>query len=122
MSASMYQQELMEHFKMSPHRGKISNPDYAAQDDNPSCGDRISITLSIINNLINDMKFSGSGCVISQASASILAEYLVGKPLTVLREMEERDILGLIKISLGPTRMRCATLSISVAKSALCKV
>jgi len=118
----MYQQELMEHFKMSPYRGEISSPDYAAQDDNPSCGDRISITFSIVNNLINDMKFSGSGCVISQASASILAEYLVGKPLTVLREMEERDILGLIKISLGPTRMRCATLSISVAKSALCKV
>ena len=119
MSVSMYQQELMEHYKMSPHRGEILNPDYAAQDDNPSCGDRIEITFSVVNNLINDMKFSGSGCVISQASASILAEHLIGKSLETLREMEERDILNLIKISLGPTRMRCATLSISVAKSAL---
>jgi len=75
--------------------------------------------LNIVDGKIVDMKFSGSGCVISQAAASMLAEHIIGNADEFLRKMNEQDMVDLLHVPLGPARRKCATLAFSVAKSAL---
>lgn len=114
MSETIYQQILMEHYRHSPHRGELADATHQCSNENPSCGDRLSISLKIVDNKIVDMKFIGSGCIISQASASILADHLIGKSVDILQTMTGADLIALLNISLGPNRTRCATLPLLV--------
>lgn len=110
----LYQEELMEHFKYPHNKKKIINPSFTAGQDNPSCGDRIAIEGLIQNNKVIDLGFSGSGCVISQATASMLTQLCKNKSLDDILALTKEDIINLVGIKLGPTRLKCALLSLQV--------
>jgi nitrogen fixation NifU-like protein len=91
-------------------------------DSNPLCGDEIDIHLKVDGDKIRDVKFEGRGCAISQASASMLTEMVMGKPLTSIKELSKDDILENIGLtSLGPARIKCALLSLKVLKLGMVK-
>ena len=81
MSSKIYQEELMEHFKNPRNKGRLDNPDIISGEYNPSCGDKVCIDCKIKDGIIEDIGFVGSGCVISQASASMIPSYARGRRL-----------------------------------------
>ena len=119
MSIKLYQEELMDHFKNPRNYGKLENPDFSGEDDNPSCGDRISITGLVENGQITDIQFEGKGCVLSQATTSMLTEHLKGKSVEEAASLTEKDILEMVGLELGPVRMKCALLPFMVLKNAI---
>lgn len=108
----LYQQELLEHYKNPRHKGKIVNPDISSGVLNPSCGDSVQVQAKVKDNKIAEIKFQGSGCVISQAVASMLTEQILGKDLDSILKLDKNFMLSLVKIPLGPNRLRCALLAL----------
>lgn len=106
----LYQEELLDHYRYPRNYGILENPDIISESLNPSCGDEVSIQAHVQNGHISILKFQGKGCVISQAAASLLTQYAHNKPLEMLQKLTKDDILALIGITLGPTRLRCALL------------
>ncbi len=121
MNREIYREFIIELFR-SPHNfGKMENPDRSAEVNNPTCGDRITLYLKLDNNKIMDVSFSGHGCAISQASASLMTDAVKGKSLEEVKALGQEDVLKLIKLDLSrnPTRMRCALLVLDALKKAL---
>lgn len=114
----LYRQVIIERYKNPHMRGKLDPHDYSYQDDNPLCGDVIRIDLRVDDDeTISEAAFSGEGCAISQASADLLTESLIGKSLQEVRDMSKDDVLELLGIELGPVRLKCALLSLKVVKA-----
>ena len=109
---NLYKHELIDHFKNPRNYGKLQNPDFDSEVLNPSCGDQISFQALVDNNVIKEIAFQGNGCVISQATASLLSEFCKGQSLETIKNLSKDDILTLIGIDLGPTRLRCGLLSL----------
>lgn len=121
MSSKNYQEELFEHFKYPCNKKCVNNPDFKSGHDNPSCGDKITIEGNILDNKIIDVGFNGSGCVISQAATSMLTEFCKGKTVDEILALTKDDVLNLVKIELGPNRLKCALLCLQVLQDALGK-
>ncbi len=119
MNDKLYQEELLEHYKYPKHRKKLATHDFKAGDYNPSCGDRIAIEGTVNDNVITDLGFEGSGCVISQAATSMLTEMCVGNTIEAVMALTKDDISTLIGIPLGPTRLKCALLCLQVLQEGL---
>ncbi|MBV8530370.1 MAG: iron-sulfur cluster assembly scaffold protein, partial [Candidatus Eremiobacteraeota bacterium] len=99
--------------------GELENPTTTAEDLNPLCGDRIRMDFDVdAAGRVRDVRFSGRGCAISQASASMLTESLVGMPLTDVAKLDKQIVLDNVGIGISPARMKCVTLALKVAKSA----
>lgn len=108
----LYKEELLDHYRFPRHKGKLIQPDFTSGQHNPSCGDQIVIEAKIGQGVITQIAFDGSGCVISQATASMIAELVKDKSIHFVLELRSDDILQLIAIELGPTRLKCALLSL----------
>ena len=122
MSDDIYREIILDHYRNPRNKGKISSPDVSIHDSNPLCGDEIDIHLKVEGDRIKDIKFEGRGCAISQASASMLTEMVINKPLTSVKDMTKDDILEEIGLtSLGPARIKCALLSLKVLKLGMVK-
>lgn len=115
----LYAEEILEHYKHPLNKGLIQNPDFSAKDSNPLCGDELEMSFSVKNSVITDVKFSGQGCAISQAAASMLTEFVKGKSVDEVRKMDKKKIFELLAVDLGPVRVKCALLSLKVLKKAL---
>lgn len=116
----LYREELLEVFQNPKNRGEIANPDLEAKLLNPLCGDEITLQIKLKGGkVIQKSVFSGNGCVISQASASLLAEKIEGKKLSQVRNLKGNDILELVGINPTPARMKCALLSLDVLMEAI---
>jgi SUF system FeS assembly protein, NifU family len=114
----LYRELIIEHYKNPSYRGHLDPHDIFFQDDNPLCGDHIEITLKVDEaGRITDGRFDGKGCAISQASADLLIESVIGKSLEEVKKMTKQDILDLLGIELGPVRLKCALLSLKVLKA-----
>jgi len=114
----LYRETIIEHYKNPGYRGVLDPADISFEDNNPLCGDHLRIDLRInADGCITDAAFSGHGCAISQASADILLESIIGKHLDEVKKMDKQDVLDLIGIDLGPVRLKCALLSLKVLKS-----
>ena len=122
MSDDIYREIILVHYRNPRNKGKLPGADVSIHDSNPLCGDEIDIHLKVDGDKIKDVKFEGRGCAISQASASMLTEMVMGKPLTSIRELSKDDILENIGLtSLGPARIKCALLSLKVLKLGMVK-
>ncbi|MBA3751903.1 iron-sulfur cluster assembly scaffold protein [Candidatus Dependentiae bacterium] len=119
MENTLYQQELLEHYRYPRNQGVLENAQATAQSNNPSCGDSITIQICSDGERLTNICFQGKGCVISQAAASLLTELSKEKTLRVLASLTKDDMLALIGIPLGPTRLRCALLSLEALHKAL---
>ena len=122
MSDDIYREIILDHYRNPRNKGKIDNPDVVIHDSNPLCGDQIDIFLKVEEGQIKDIKFDGKGCAISQASASMLTEMVMDKPLTTAKDISKDDILENIGLTnLGPARIKCALLSLKVLKMGMVK-
>lgn len=115
----LYREIILDHYKNPRQKGEIEDSHYHFEDENPLCGDHIEIFLKTDENeIIQDAKFSGYGCAISMASADLLLESLIGKHICDVKKLSSQDILDLLGIELSPVRLKCALLSLKVAKAA----
>ena len=114
----LYREVIIERYKNPAYKGVLDPHDITFADDNPLCGDHIRIDLRVDDSgRVIEAAFSGQGCAISQASADLLMEEVVGKSLDELKAMNKQTILDLIGIDLGPVRLKCALLSLKVLKA-----
>jgi nitrogen fixation NifU-like protein len=114
----MYREVILDHFKNPRHKGTLDPHDFSYEDENPLCGDKLLIDVRLDETEhVKEVAFSGRGCAISQASASMLTESIVGKSLAELKQINKDDILDMLGIELGPVRLKCALLSLKVLKA-----
>jgi nitrogen fixation NifU-like protein len=113
----LYRELILDHYQHPHNHGEIPDADITYEDSNPLCGDRIRIDIKTKNNVVTDVKFNGKGCAVSQASASMLTDELIGKSLDEIKKMDKQFILDMLGIPLGPTRIKCALLPLKVIKS-----
>ena len=114
----LYREVIIEHYKNPGYRGRLDPHDIRFEDNNPLCGDHIEITLQTAEDgTVKDARFDGHGCAISQASADLLMESIIGKPIEEVRQLHKQDILDMLGIDLGPVRLKCALLSLKVLKA-----
>lgn len=117
----LYRDNLLDHYENPRHHGGLENATISHEESNPLCGDRIrvDIKLSADGTLIEDVSFSGDGCIISQASASLLMEEVAGKPITDIQKLERQDMLDMVGVQLTAARVKCAMLGLKVLKTGL---
>ena len=114
----LYREIIIDRYKNPHYRGSLDPNDISFEDDNPLCGDNIRIDLRVDENeIVTEAAFSGHGCAISQASADLLLESIIGKSLGDVKELSKEDVLDLLGIELGPVRLKCALLSLKVLKA-----
>ncbi len=114
----LYREIIIERYKDPLYRGELNPHDITFEDENPLCGDHIRIDLRVDEHgTVTEAAFSGHGCAISQASADLLLESVIGKSLDEVRGLGKQDILDLLGIELGPVRLKCALLSLKVLKA-----
>lgn len=115
----IYTDILHDHYRFPRNQKVIESPDLESECAQPSCGDIIKYQAQVKNNTITDIGFSGSGCIISVAMASILSEYVISKTLKDIQNMNSEDVKNLIGISLGPVRLKCALLPLQTLQQAV---
>ena len=115
----LYREEILSHYKRPRNWGPLEDPDLEFEDTNPLCGDELKVMLKLdANRLVTEVRFDGHGCAISQASASMASEELVGTSVDELVALDKSFVLDLLGIPISATRMKCAMLSLKVIKSA----
>jgi nitrogen fixation NifU-like protein len=116
----LYRDEILEHYRQPHNFGTLDAPDATYEGNNPLCGDRITMMLALAEDgTVRDVAFSGRGCAISQASASLLTDEVKGRPLSEVEGLTNQDILDLLGIEISPARLKCALLSLDTLHHAL---
>jgi len=113
-----YKEYILDHYRNPRNFGNLAAPDAVAEDLNPLCGDRIRFELKVEDGKVTDVRFSGKGCAISQASASMLSESVRGEHLEAIARMPKERVLENVRIGISPARIKCATLGLKVLKTA----
>lgn len=115
-----YRELIIERYKTPHFRGVLDPHDFSYEDDNPACGDHIQIDVRLDEKgLVTEALFSGEGCAISQASADLLIESIIGKSIAEIKEIGKEDVLENLGIELGPVRLKCALLPLKVLKAGI---
>lgn len=107
---NLYQQELLDHYHNPRNKGELDSADIVSNQYNPACGDTISIQANLDADTLTTIAFKGSGCVISQAAASMVTQVCINKRMADVITFDSGFVTDLIGISLGPTRLKCALL------------
>ena len=114
-----YKEYILDHYRNPRNFGQLDAPDATFEDLNPLCGDKIRFDLQIgADGRVSDVRFSGKGCAISQASASMLSETLRGEKLEDVARLSGERVLENVGIGISPARMKCAMLGLKVVRSA----
>ncbi len=119
MGDSLYREVILDHSKSPRNKGTLDPADYSYQDVNSLCGDEIRIDVRVEDDRVADIKFSGRGCAISQAAASMLTELALGQPVAEVKAISKEDILEELGVPIGPARIKCALLGLKVLKAGL---
>jgi nitrogen fixation NifU-like protein len=123
MTDDLYQQTILDHYKNPHNFGPLPDPTCQASETNASCGDKLTLELKLDETTnpatITDAKFTGSGCVVCIASASLLTDYLKGKPITKVEKIDLNFMQQLIGTNVSPGRLKCVTLSAKAVLTAL---
>ena len=115
----LYRDEILEHYRNPHNFGTLSEPDVTLEGSNPLCGDRMTLSLKFAGGKVSDVAFTGRGCAISQASASMLTDEIKGRPISEVDALTNQDVLDNLGIEISPARLKCALLSIDTLHKAL---
>ena len=133
----LYQEVILDHNKHPHNFGELAGADRHADGFNPLCGDKLAVYVNLDGDMITDVRFEGSGCAISKASASLMTDSVKGKTLVETRELFDRflnlvtdgdvaddgEALGKLAVFAGvrdyPTRVKCASLAWHTLRAAL---
>ena len=113
-----YKEYILDHYRNPRNFGHLERVDASAEDLNPLCGDKIRFELELEDGTVRDVRFSGKGCAISQASASMLSESIKGMKLEDVARLSREEVIENVGIGISPARMKCALLGLKVLKSA----
>lgn len=119
LGADLYRELLIDHYKNPRNAGALEPNDFHHDGDNPTCGDMVEVFARVREGKVQEIKFKGKGCAISQASASILYEDVKGKPIDELLGLTVDNVQELLGITLRPARVKCATLPLVVLKEGI---
>ncbi len=110
---------LLDHYKHPHNYGELEPAEMSYEDGNPSCGDQIKISLNTKNGIVDEIKFKGKGCIVSQSAASILTDMVKGKKIEDIKTISREEMLENLIIPIGPMRLKCALLALKVLKRAI---
>jgi nitrogen fixation NifU-like protein len=116
---NLYREHVLDHYANPRHFGELANADFQHTEANPVCGDEVTIYLNIQNGVVDEFRFTGKGCAISMAAASILAERLTRRSLAEAAAFTDQQMQDELGISLSPTRLKCGLLAISALRKAV---
>ncbi len=119
MSLEIYREMILEHYKHPNNCGVIENADTTAKDYNLSCGDSVEIQIKFSDGKLDTVKFQGSGCAISLASADILIDSVKKRNVQDVKNLTAEEFLKNLGIELSPLRLKCALLGLKVLKTAV---
>ncbi len=114
----LYREEILEHWQNPQNFGEIKKADLVIEQANPLCGDEITLFIKLDDNrsAIRDIRFTGSGCAISIASASILSENIKNKTVSVISKITGTDVIKLLGGQIAPARLKCAFLPLEALR------
>lgn len=115
----MYHEEILEHYRHPHNQGEIKDADITQKELNPTCGDQLTFYLALKDGKVSEVKWNGEGCAISQAAASMLTDEIEGLSIEEIAKLQKEDVLDLLGIELGPTRLKCALLSLQGITNAI---
>ncbi len=115
----LFREAIIDHYRRPRRKGKLDDADIHYHDSNPFCGDEVTIQLKVADERVVDSAFEGRGCAISQASASMMMEEIIGMPVDELKRWGKEDVLDLLGIEIGPVRLKCALLPLKALKAGL---
>lgn len=117
--ASPYRERIVDHYRHPRNQGVLDDADLSAQLDNPVCGDVVRVDVRLDGQRVAAARFSGRGCVLSVAAASLLTEELQGKSVEELRALQDEDVFEMLGFRPGPVRARCGLLSLHALQAGL---
>ena len=115
----LFRENILDHYRHPRHQGVLEAPDITYEDANPLCGDRLRMDIKVSEGKIADIRFTGHGCSISQAAASMLCEAVQGKSLEEVKNLTRDDVLEMLGIELGPVRLKCGLLALKTLKAGI---
>lgn len=115
----LYQEIITDHYRFPRNQGHLDHPDFSSDQHNPSCGDRIQVEGRIVDDRLVEVAFVGSGCIISQATASMVTEAIKGKTIAEIRALRADFVTNLLGVQLGPMRLKCALIALSAIQDGL---
>ena len=118
----LYRDYILEHYRRPHNFGILEAPSASYEGNNPLCGDRITMQVAVRDGVIADIAFTGRGCAISQASASLLTDEVKGKPVREAAALTPEDVLDLLGIEISPARLKCALLSLDTLHHVLAAI
>lgn len=111
--SDMYRQQILEHYRNPRNAGELPDPTVSHTGENPTCGDEIQVDMNLDDDeeVVETIRFSGDGCAISQAAASLLTQEVEGMPIEDVLALDRDDVVGLLGVEISPMRIKCAVLA-----------
>ena len=121
MGAGMYRENIIDHYKHPRNKEELESFDFDFRDSNPTCGDVIEWKAVVDGDKLEELKFQGHGCAISQAAASMLSQLVEGKKLDEVLNMDNEDVFEMLGIELSALRVKCALLGLKALQKGILK-
>lgn len=115
----VYGENILDHYRHPRAKKRLSSPTVSQEEKNHSCGDQLLVQLKLEDEMIKEIGWEGTGCAISQAAMSMIAEEYEGKSVSEVEKLSKEDIYEFLGVPIGPRRVKCALLGLHTLKNAL---